>query len=103
MMNNKEISKQLGIGINLFNQFLSSMNTLWCVVHTLDKMTLIRILIKHYHLERDELYEFCNDEIELIKQMYVRVAFVNTMDDLGMMDSDAGSRKVYKFIDYWLD
>jgi hypothetical protein len=98
-----ETAKELGIGLNLFNEFSVCMETLWSVAHSLDKLTLIQLIVKddRWSFEREVVYNRCGDDIQFIREMYVEMTFVNVMADRGIMDTKSSDKKMWNYIDYW--
>jgi hypothetical protein len=102
-MNTKELAQELKIGFNLFNEFSVCMETLWDVAHTLDKITLIQLIVKdeRWEMSREDVYNRCADDINFMKEMYVEMKFVNIMVDRGITDTKIGDKKMWNFINYW--
>ena len=99
----KEIAYGLDIELNLFNEFSVCMETMWSVAHSLDKLTLIQLIVKddRWGMTRDDVYNRCADDLQSIKEMYVEMTFVNVMADRGIMDKKSTDRKMWDFINYW--
>ena len=99
----KETAYELGIGLNLFNEFSVCMETMWSVAHSLDKLTLIQLIVKdeRWGFEREVVYNRCGDDIQFIREMYVEMCFVNVMADRGILDKKSTDRKMWDYIDYW--
>jgi hypothetical protein len=99
----KDIAAELGIGMNLFNEFSVCMETMWSVAHSLDKLTIIKLIVSddRWGMTREDLYNRCGDDLDLMKEMYVEMKFVNVMVDRGIVDTKAGDRKMWDYINYW--
>ena len=102
-MTMKEIAKSLGIGINLYRQFDMSMMTLWNVAHTLDKLTLIQLIVQEHGFPRESVYHRCGDELDFMREMWVEICFVETMEEFGFCETKAASEKMWRFIEHWRD
>jgi hypothetical protein len=102
-MSINETAKELGIGLNLFNEFSVCMETMWSVAHSLDKITLIQLIVKdeRWGMTRDDVYNRCADDLQFMKEMYVEMTFVNVMADRGILDKKSTDRKMWDFINYW--
>ena len=98
-----ETAKELGIGLNLFNEFSVCMETLWSVAHSLDKLTLIKLIVsdERWGMKRDDVYNRCGDDLQFMKEMYVEMTFVNVMADRGILDKKSTDKKMWDFINYW--
>lgn len=99
----KELAKELGIGVTLFNEFSVCMETLWSVAHSLDKLTIIQLIVKddRWGMTREDVYNRCDNDEQLMKEMYVEMTFVNVMADRGILDKKSTDRKMWDFINYW--
>ena len=99
----KETAYQLGIGLNLYNEFSVCMETLWSVAHSLDKLTLIKLIVsdERWGMKREDVYNRCSDDLQFMKEMYVEMTFINVMVDRGITETKAGDRKMWDFINYW--
>jgi hypothetical protein len=102
-MKTNPLAQELGIGTDLFNQFEMCMITLWGVAHTLDKLTLIQIIVKKYGFPRESVYNRCGDDLQLIKDMYVDIVFTTTMEEMGITERKGGYVKMWRYIEMWKD
>jgi hypothetical protein len=94
---------ELGIGTELYNQFDMCMMTLWNVAHSLDKLTLIQLIVKEYGFPRESVYHRCGDDLQNIKEMYVEIVFTYTMEEMGITERKGGNTKMWRYIEYWRD
>jgi hypothetical protein len=99
----KDIAAELGIGMNLFNEFSVCMETMWSVAHSLDKITIIQLIVKdeRWGMTREDVYNRCGDDFLCMKEMYVEMTFVNVMVDRGITDKKATDKKMWDYINYW--
>jgi hypothetical protein len=99
----KDIAAEIGIGVRLFEEFSICMETMWSVAHSLDKLTIIKLIVNddRWGMTREDVYNRCGDDFDFMKEMYVEMKFVNVMVDRGITDTKAGDRKMWDYINYW--
>jgi hypothetical protein len=97
----KETAEELGIGINLFREFSVCMEGLWNLAHDLDKLTIIQMIIKQNQFSREDVYNRCEDDLYSMKEMFVEIYFVQTMEMRGTCDTKSSNDKMWRFIEYW--
>jgi len=99
----KDIAAEIGIGVRLFEEFSICMETMWSVAHSLDKLTIIKLIVNddRWGMTREDVYNRCGDDLQFMKEMYVEMTFVNVMVDRGILDKKSTDRKMWDFINYW--